>query len=221
MDIEENLRRYLSDRQPTARYASFDYCYNYFQEFHEQDRLQELVSSERLQESCLQIGFYLASWGMFRGRSFLLRRSVKYFEPLVRVLTTVPREAWTIDVDGYTDDAFEVLLHCDRVITDAIGQGRSVTSTLTTKIMLGVFGNIPAFDRYFRSGLGIHTLNRKSLRIIAHFYQDYKAVIDKQAILTLDYATSDSKIPRYTHRKYPIAKIIDMIGFVEGGLAGV
>lgn len=219
MDVEANLRRYLSDVQPTARYASFDYCYNYFQEFYERDRLDELTAPERIQESCLQLGFYLASWGMFRGRSFLLRRSVKYFEPLVHAIASTPHEAWAIDVDTYTEEAIQVLLHCDRVITKAIGQGRMVTSTLTTKIMLGVFGNIPAFDRYFRTGLGIHTLNRKSLRTIARFYQEHQGMLDQQEIFTLDYATSASEAPRYTHRRYPIAKMIDMIGFVQGGSA--
>jgi len=216
MDVKANLHRYLSHVELTARYASFDYCYNYFQDFYERDRLHDLTTPEKMQESCLQIGFYLASWGMFRGRSFLLRRSVKYFEPLVRALANAPREAWMIDVDTYTDNNITVLLHCHRLITGAVGQGRPVTSTLTTKIMLGVFGNIPAFDRYLRRGLGIHTLNRKSLRTIASFYGEHQAIIDQQEIFTLDYASPQSEPPRYTHRRYPIAKIIDMIGFVEG-----
>lgn len=219
MDVAANLRHYLSDVRPTARYASFDYCYNYFQGFYERDRLDELTTPERIQESSLQIGFYLASWGMFRGRSFLLRRSVKYFEPLVHAIASAPRDAWAIDVDAYTDDTITVLLECDRRIAAAVGQGRAVTSTLTTKIMLGVFGNIPAFDRYFRSGLGVNTLNHKSLRAVARFYREHQAIIDQHAIYTLDYGTPEGEAPRYTHRRYPIAKLIDMIGFVAGGSA--
>ena len=30
-----NLRRYLEGRNPNERYASFDYCFNYFQSFRE------------------------------------------------------------------------------------------------------------------------------------------------------------------------------------------
>jgi hypothetical protein len=33
--------------------------------------------------SCLQIGFYLASWGMMRGSSFLLEKSVRNFSNLI------------------------------------------------------------------------------------------------------------------------------------------
>ena len=39
MDIEANLAAFTGDRTSTARYASFDYCFNYFQSFREQDRV--------------------------------------------------------------------------------------------------------------------------------------------------------------------------------------
>lgn len=32
-DIDSNLTKFLSDRSDCARYASFDYCYNYIQSF--------------------------------------------------------------------------------------------------------------------------------------------------------------------------------------------
>ncbi|EKM28037.1 hypothetical protein VCHENC02_6024, partial [Vibrio harveyi] len=36
-----------------------------------------------MEKSCLALGFYLASWGMFRGSSFMLEKSAKNFENLV------------------------------------------------------------------------------------------------------------------------------------------
>jgi hypothetical protein len=30
MDTERNLKAYLGAREPTARYISFDYCFNHF-----------------------------------------------------------------------------------------------------------------------------------------------------------------------------------------------
>lgn len=73
MNLEVNIKRYLdgvseSDgRRPDARYASFDYCFNYFQSFREARNIAALASSANLQLSCLHLGFYLASWGMLRG----------------------------------------------------------------------------------------------------------------------------------------------------------
>jgi len=49
----------------TDRYTSFDYCYNYFRQ-----PSKEILAD--MEKSCLVIGFYLASWGMLRGSSFLL-----------------------------------------------------------------------------------------------------------------------------------------------------
>jgi hypothetical protein len=85
-DIEGNIRRYLGDRNPTARYASFDYCFNYFQAFRERDDVKSIAADDHRQLSCLQLGFYLASWGMLRGSTDLLQRSVKHLVPLIETI---------------------------------------------------------------------------------------------------------------------------------------
>ena len=40
----------------------------------------------RIDEAALQLGFYLASWGMYRGSSFLLRRTYTVHEEVVERL---------------------------------------------------------------------------------------------------------------------------------------
>ncbi|GGD31401.1 hypothetical protein [Nocardioides daphniae] len=99
VDIEANLNRFLGTREPTLRYASFDYCFNYFQS-HSQDP-GRLVTSGGLETSCLQLGFYLASWGMLRGSSALLWRSSKHLVPLVDLIANDLDYLWGLDVDGY------------------------------------------------------------------------------------------------------------------------
>jgi len=83
--IETNLAAYLGKRDPRSRYASFDYCFNYFQKYREQDRLGDLLDGEALQLSCLHLGFYLASWGMLRCSTELLQRSVRTFARSLRL----------------------------------------------------------------------------------------------------------------------------------------
>jgi hypothetical protein len=78
MNIDANLAVYLAARTPTDRYASFDYCFNYFQSQFEDDRLPALAEAPGLQMSCLHLGFYLASWGMYRGSTVRLQRSLAY-----------------------------------------------------------------------------------------------------------------------------------------------
>ena len=102
-------------------------------------------------------------------------------------------------------------MDCQDMIIESFGRENNPSDTLVTKILLGVFGNVPAFDRFFRKGFAVHSFGRKSLRVIAKFYEENRAGIDKIEICTFDYATGSS-----THRKYPKAKLIDMIKNIEG-----
>jgi hypothetical protein len=72
MDIQKNIDGFKKERTPCGRCASFDYCFNYFRSFYENSITSELASKDNIQKSCLHLGFYLASWGMYRN-SFLLR----------------------------------------------------------------------------------------------------------------------------------------------------
>ena len=85
------------------------------------------------------------------------------------------------------------------------------SDALVTKIMLGVFGNIPAYDNNFTKGFGIKVFGKKTLYDIKNFYLSNKKVIDNIKIPTLDFLTG-----KPTNRFYTKAKIIDMVGFVEG-----
>ena len=73
MNIQKNIESFIDGerkskgRKPTERYASFDYCFNYFQSYKEAGNQSALIDLANIQTSCLQLAFYLASWGMFRG----------------------------------------------------------------------------------------------------------------------------------------------------------
>lgn len=62
---------------------------------------------------------------------------------------------------------------------DVLSKAISATQTLTSKIMLGTFGCVPAYDQYFRKGLkvmGIRATNfeQQSLRILFAFVDKNK-----------------------------------------------
>lgn len=218
MDIKRNLQLFDEGlgkknrgRHAGERYASFDYCFNYFQSFREANKISRLVEPRHRQLSCLQLGFYLASWGMLRGSSFLLEKSIRFYEPLIEGIATFDKRVWNIDADGYDEANIELLLDCREMIVESLGRQYKPSDTLVTKIMLGVFGNVPAFDDFVRTGFGIHSFGKKSLLILANFYRENKSVIDRVKIYTFDAATDEP-----TNRRYTKAKIIDMIGFIEG-----
>jgi hypothetical protein len=209
MDIVRNLQAYLVAREPTGRYTSFDYCYNHFQS-HRNSGLGKLASPSGMELSCLHIGYFLASWGMLRGSSDLLKRSIKHYAPLIAVIASVDPRVWEIDAHAYTDESIQLLLEAASQLRAALPEGAS--DTLVTKIMLGVFGCAPAFDTYFRKGLGVARFGTKSLRKIARFYQDNTEAIEAHRVRTLDFATGEE-----TDQVYTRAKVIDTIFFVEGG----
>jgi hypothetical protein len=210
VDIEANLRTYLEDRRPTDRYASFDYCFNYFQGRREDGRIGNLAKGLELQLACLHLGFYLASWGMYRGSTILLQRSVAHLVPVIEAIARTPTAAWAIDADGYTQGACRLLLDTASRIRAAFPEG--ATDTLVTKIMLGVFGSVPAYDTNFRKGFGTAFLGESSLMRVGRFYRENAEVIERYRVPTLDFDSGAE-----TDRRYPRAKVIDMIFFIEGG----
>ncbi|MEW6667276.1 MAG: hypothetical protein AB1512_18895 [Thermodesulfobacteriota bacterium] len=161
-DIQRVVTGYYSKIQqdPHHRYRSWEHCYLFFQQH------RPFHTSEKRNMASLHLAFYLASWGMYRGSTFLLWKDY-------RVLDTV--------VDALTDSAYEPLYHLDlnafpeasdtaslvfqlkgdiverfgKSIHSVDGQAKEtkVTDTLITKILLGTMACAPAYDKFFREGL--------------------------------------------------------------------
>jgi hypothetical protein len=211
LNISHNISQYVGSgqRRPTGQDASFDFCFNYFQSFRRKNNIEAIAASENIEFGCLQLGFFLASWNMFRN-SPLQRRSSKHYERLVENIVRFDPTIWDIDVPDYRDAAkVSLLLECGTMIAASL---EHFTDLLKTKVMLAVFGNVPALDRNFRPGLGVSGFCVESLKKIADFYESNRTEIDSYKIPTLDFVTGQP-----TDILYPRAKIIDMIGYVEGG----
>ena len=193
------------------RYASFDYCFNYFQSFREQGEISKLASPAQIHESCLHLGFYLASWGMLRGSSFLLGKSVKVYEALIGTIASTNPILWEIDVNCYTPESIRLILDFRKTIQENLNYGNGASDILVTKIMLGVFSNVPAFDTNFKNGFGVSTFGKSALEKISSFYEANNIIIENSRLRTLDFMTGQS-----TNRLYTRAKVIDMVFFIEG-----
>jgi len=209
-DIEKVVEAFKAKSGPSERFTSFDYCYNYF--LHTADLKKDI------EKSCLTLGFYLASWGMLRGSSSLLQKSVRHYRRTIDYIATLPRSMWKIDVDCYTEDNTEQIIEIYHEIKDRLIDDGKAHRTLITKVLLGVFGFVPAFDDYFcetfRELSGdqcrFRSVNRKSLGMIKDFYEANRSKIDRLSAQTL---TTDFITGKKTSTNYPKAKIIDMYGF--------
>jgi len=213
-DLKIVVDAFLADSaSPDHRYASFDYCYNYF------CTVPDVAAD--MERSCLALGFYLASWGMLRGSSFLLGKSAKHFERVVEYIGELDRKTWLIDVDSYTAENTETIISIYHGIKERLIPGGERDLVLTTKVLLGVLGFVPAFDNYFTSTFrtlfagrcGFRSVSKESLSLVAEFYDSNEIAIDTLASNTF---TTDFKTGQKTNIHYPKAKIIDMYGFAAG-----
>lgn len=150
VDVESNVRIYLGDRDAMIRCRSFGYCYNCFQAYRESDDVKSLAAPAEMQLSCLQLEFYLASCGMLRSSSILLRKSSQHYVPAFQAIAHTPTDVWDIDCHNYSTQNVQLILETAARIRVAF-QVRA-SDVLVTKVMLGVYGCVPAFGAYFVRG---------------------------------------------------------------------
>ena len=193
------------------RYASFDFCYSYFYRTHVLNKDE----NEDKEKSCMVLWSYLASWGMLRGSSHLLQKSPAYLLDLIDYIGTIYEDAIKIDVDSYNDETIAKLIDIYKNIESRleIPNKFKPSVTLVTKIMLGVFANVPAFDRYVKNAFGVNVFNGNSLKKIERVYNKEKVIVDKLANMQKVLVFPAAKGVEFTYTK---AKIIDMYGFQQG-----
>ncbi len=140
---------------PHHRYRSWEHCYQFFS-----------ANKPNIDMACLHLAFYLASWGMYRGSSFLLPEDYLIHRPVVEeIIKPKYHPIRAISLHSLNRDLthalsgmiLELVQWIKRFYTGYIDQGPDasihVTDTLATKILLGTVGCIPAYDRYFICGL--------------------------------------------------------------------
>ena len=164
-----------------GRSRSWEHCYRVFRDA----RTDPSPDCDYLS---LHLAFYLASWGMYRGSSFLLQKDYKVLTPVVgEVLkpeydclfgvacadlrnndVRAQLKKLYDDIAEYFDPIREEIAGCQRT--------SSVSPVLITKILMGTLGCVPAYDRFFEEGaryLGLEkkTYHEKSLLELADIYE--------------------------------------------------
>lgn len=165
-----------------GRYRSWEYCYYNFYKA----RTSNTVDVDFLS---LHLAFYLASWGMYRGSSFLLQKDYKIHIPVVEeVLKTKYNILFGVNCENLFDKEVQSLLQeLSQFLTRYYETIRSsvkgteikneVSSTLVTKVLMGTMGCVPAYDRYFIAAIKSRKVatgnyNMKSVLQLAQFYMD-------------------------------------------------
>jgi hypothetical protein len=190
-----------------SRYLSWEHCYTAFADCKE-------LTDDKVDFLCLHLAFYLASWGMYRGSSFLLWKDYLVHRDAVKELYhTEYKPLWGISCkDLLTEDNVDLIIKLsDKLKTIYIDKRKDiddydgVSDILITKILMGTLGCVPAYDRFFVDTLRTYKIaagsyNKRSLIDLALYYSDNREKLE------------DFKKRLFVQRciKYPEMKILDM-----------
>jgi len=213
VDIKDNIlvfHRQISD-DPNHRYRSWDHCYSHFQ------KRSSFTRDEDIDSASLHLAFYLASWGMYRGSSFLLWKDYRVHEPIVRELLEEKYEPlWNIDFDSLrpqspeVDTFFTLAAKLKQVYKETVTKVNGVLSQnipsdiLVTKILLGTLGCTPAYDRLVVEG--IKFIHQFPTRFDCNSYLGFVDFYQKHAER---FKAAQSAIEEQG-MTYPVMKLVDM-----------
>ena len=210
-------------RDENGRSRSWEHCYRVFRD-------ARTGPSPDCDHLSLHLAFYLASWGMYRGSSFLLQKDYKVLVPIVEevlkpdydclfgVACTDLREH---EVQVMLTKLYDYIVGYFRPIRDEVA-GREVTTpvspVLITKILMGTFGCVPAYDRFFQDGVATYkvttqTYSPESILKLVDYYEEHNDRLEEvRRGFVADGLT------------YPQMKLLDMgfwqIGFEEDSKPG-
>ena len=208
--LESSVKFYDTlKKDENGRYRSWEHCYSNF--INARDN-----KNAELDYLSLQLAFYLASWGMYRGSSFLLQKDYKIHIPVVKELLKEEYDPLAgIDCVELKREKNQRLLEkinafLDEYYSNIRGEVKNIkvrnqlSSTLITKILMGTLGCVPAYDRYFMSGIKKQKVasgnyNMKSIGQLVDFYE--------KNIVELENIRKDMKV---NGMAYPQMKILDM-----------
>ena len=206
-DIAKKISSFYHEYQDDNhhRYMSWEHCYGYFK--------RDAIDID-IDKACLHLAFYLASWGMYRGSSFLLQKDYLIHKDVVKYLIA-KKHLQNIEFKNISDEGInEIIRICvwirewyARNIRTVNGVVREVnaTDTLVTKIVLGTLGCIPAYDSCFIDGLRIKGIRPfvptlSGVKKLVSFYTDN---IDQFDVISSEIIKSRKII-------YPPMKLVDM-----------
>ena len=198
-----------------GRSRSWEHCYRVFRD-------ARTDPSPDYDYLSLHLAFYLASWGMYRGSSFLLQKDYKVLSPIVEKVLKPEYDCLfglaCADLrESEVQDRLEKLsdyiaAHFQPIRDEVAGRkvASSVSPVLVTKILMGTLGCVPAYDRFFVDGIKKYKVTTQeysleSVRKLAKFYEAHNDRLEEaqRGMRTEDLA-------------YPQMKLLDM-GFWQVG----
>ena len=205
-------------RDENGRSRSWEHCYRVFRD-------ARTDPSPDYDYLSLHLAFYLASWGMYRGSSFLLQKDYKVLSPLVEKILKPEYDClFGVACVGLREPEVQerlknvsdnIAAHFWPIRNEVAGRvvASSVSPVLITKILMGTLGCVPAYDRFFQDGVAKYKVTTReyspeSVRRLVDFYEEHNDRLEEAR-----------RGMRVGDLIYPQMKLLDMgfwqIGFEE------
>lgn len=202
-------------RDKNGRSRSWEHCYRVFRD-------ARTDPSPDYDYLSLHLAFYLASWGMYRGSSFLLQKDYKVLVPVVEKILKPEYDCLfglaCADVRNddvraqYTKLYDDIAYHFWPIRNEVAGRevASPVSPVLITKILMGTLGCVPAYDRFFQDGVATYKVTTQeystnSVLKLVDFYEEHNDRLEE--------ARRRMRVGDLT---YPQMKLLDM-GFWQIG----
>ena len=216
--------------QDRHRYRSWEHCYA---QFYETRQNPEKANVNNLS---LHLAFYLASWGMYRGSSFLLQYDYTIHTSVVeeilkqkydKLLGLECNELNNEEICSLLDELNTKIKKIYNPFRSKVKKPKGkkdISNILVSKILLGTLGCVPAYDRFFvkavtnidedtKKKVTTRNYNIASLQKLIKFYEEHQERLEElRSRFLIKYQFNEDKktLP------YPQMKVLDM-GFWKIG----
>lgn len=187
-----------------GRYRSWEHCYGAFRSVYNKG-----FSSSDSEFLALHLVGYLASWGMYRGSSDLLTEFDYLIHKDLIPLLYNPKYCPLFNINeknfeqnlSLIDSAYsEIENYYNNLSVN--GKSFKASETLITKIMLGVYGCVPAYDTRFCNGLKGYGIQKSGKN-------KFKALIDWLKN-NPNFISDILGCQNSCFQNYPFMKLVDM-----------
>lgn len=223
--ITKTRKFYKELQEHTAsRYRSWEYCYT---QFYEARKNPERANVDNLS---LHLAFYLASWGMYRGSSFLLQYDYTIHTSVVKeILKSEYSTLFGLECKELNNEQTSSLLkklnseistiyNPFRLELKETEVTQDISNILVSKVLLGTLGCVPAYDRFFvdavkKNKVTTGNYNIASLQKLIKFYEEHQEKLEKlrsEFLIKYEFDGEEKTLD------YPQMKLLD-IGFWKIG----
>jgi hypothetical protein len=208
MEETERIHKAIQDfyrplaQNPHHRDRSWEYCFRCFQR-----STQREVATDR-DHAALQLGFYLAIWGMCRPTSFLPGYAYTIHLGVIDKLVAPQFSLlWEKELGAGDGDSEIVPIIGETIagIRKAYSHVGNASDLLVTKILLGTVGCLPACDEYFKKGFRschgkVPSIQDGFIPIMLQFCKNHLDTLREE----------QQAIAKTSEVCYPLMKLIDM-----------